>query len=73
MPESGYPYVGWTRNDTPEREETSFNFSYKLNNNWSLAFGAYNGSTDVDYTEAEEIQLFIRIQMEHFILAISGI
>lgn len=51
MPSSGYPYVGWTRDDTPEREETSFNFSYKFNNNWSLAFGAYNGSTDVNYTE----------------------
>jgi hypothetical protein len=50
MPSNDYPYSGWSHSDTNDRSETSFNYSYKLNNNWSLAVGLYEGENEMDYT-----------------------
>lgn len=50
MPGSDFPLTGWSHTDTNDRSETSFNYSYKLNNNWSIAFGLYSGENDMEYT-----------------------
>ena len=33
MPGTDFPFTGWSHTDTNDRSETSFNYSYKLNNN----------------------------------------
>jgi len=52
MPESGFPYSGWTRTDDNERSETSLTYTYKINNNWSMAVGNYKGENDQDYVNS---------------------
>ena len=50
MPSSDYPTSGWSHTDTNDRSETSVNYSYKINGNWSLAAGYYTGEKEMDFT-----------------------
>ena len=52
MPNQGYPYTNYSReNDDPKRIETSLTYSYKLNNNWSVALGTYDGEVEMSYVD----------------------
>jgi hypothetical protein len=55
MPGSDYPFTGWSHTDTNDRSETSFNYSYKLNNNWSVALGLYEGENEMEFTNNRTI------------------
>ena len=55
MPITGYPNTGWSHTDTNDRSETSFNYSYKLDNNWNLALGLYEGENEMQYTNTRTV------------------
>ena len=50
MPSADYPTAGWSHTDTNDRSETSVNYSYKINGNWSFAAGFYTGENEMDFT-----------------------
>lgn len=56
MPSTDFPFTGWSHTDTNDRSETSFNYSYKLNNNWSLALGLYEGENEMQFTNNRTIE-----------------
>lgn len=52
MPNQGYPYTNYSReNDDPRRVETSLTYSFKINNNWSVALGTYDGEVEMSYVD----------------------
>jgi len=53
MPSDDFPFPGWKNVDTNERSETSFNYSYKLSNNWSIATGMYLGENEREFTHSK--------------------
>ena len=53
MPSNDFPFNGWSNADSNERSETSLNYSYKLNNNWSLAAGMYFGENEREFTHSK--------------------
>ena len=55
MPSTDYPFTGWSHTDTNDRSETSFNYSYKLSNNWSMALGLYEGDNEMEFTNNRTI------------------
>tara|TARA_B100001109_G_scaffold124431_1_gene101305 strand:+ start:1259 stop:2248 length:990 start_codon:yes stop_codon:yes gene_type:complete len=55
MPGTDFPFTGWSHTDTNDRSETSFNYSYKLNNNWSVALGLYEGENEMEFTNNRTI------------------
>ncbi|MFL2723107.1 MAG: hypothetical protein ACJ0FJ_05150 [Gammaproteobacteria bacterium] len=55
MPTTGFPNAGWSHTDTNDRSETSFNYSYKLSNNWSVALGLYEGENEMEFTNNRTI------------------
>ena len=56
MPSTDFPFTGWSHTDTNDRSETSFNYSYKLNNNWSVALGLYEGENEMEFTNNRTIE-----------------
>jgi len=50
MPGADYPTAGWSHTDTNDRSETSVNYSYKINGNWSFAAGFYSGENEMEFT-----------------------
>jgi hypothetical protein len=56
MPGTDYPNTGWSHTDTNDRSETSFNYSYKMNNNWSVALGLYEGENEMEFTNNRTIE-----------------
>ena len=56
MPGTDFPFTGWSHTDTNDRSETSFNYSYKLNNNWSVALGLYEGENEMEFTNNRTIE-----------------
>ena len=56
MPGTDYPFTGWSHTDTNDRSETSFNYSYKLNNNWSVALGLYEGENEMEFTNNRTVE-----------------
>jgi len=55
MPSTDFPNTGWSHTDTNDRSETSFNYSYKLSNNWSVALGLYDGENEMEFTNNRTI------------------
>ncbi len=55
MPSVDFPNTGWSHTDTNDRSETSFNYSYKLSNNWSVALGLYEGDNEMEFTNNRTI------------------
>jgi hypothetical protein len=55
MPSTDFPFTGWSHTDTNDRSETSLNYSYKLNNNWSVALGLYDGENEMEFTNNRTI------------------
>lgn len=53
MPSDDFPFTGWKNVDSNERSETSLNYSYKLNNNWSVAAGMYFGENEREFTHTK--------------------
>lgn len=55
MPSTDFPFTGWSHTDTNDRSETSLNYSYKLDNNWSIALGLYEGENEMEFTNNRTI------------------
>jgi len=53
MPSDGFPFAGWKNVDSNERSETSLNYSYKINSNWSVAGGTYFGENEREFTHTK--------------------
>ena len=53
MPANDFPYSGWSHTDSNDRTETSLNYTYKINNNWSIAVGTYNGLNEQNFSNTK--------------------